>query len=86
MDAIKTEYGMDVFVFKVWGNTQMLAGLPDLIGCVKGRFFGLEVKLPESKTRVSGRQLLVHGWIQRAGGICGVVTTKGEALELLADA
>ena len=64
----------------------MMAGLPDLIGCVQGLFFGLEVKHPETKGDVSARQELVHNWIERAGGIIAVVTTPTEAIEAIDDA
>lgn len=72
-----------IFVFKVWGNEHMLAGLPDLLGCWDGRFFGLEVKLPESRTNVSARQELVHGMIQKAGGVAEVVTSPAEAVAVM---
>lgn len=82
-DAIKGQYGFNVFIFKVWGSEHMMAGLPDLIGCCHGRFFGLEVKHPETRGDVSRRQEFVHSLIRRAGGLCEVVTTPAEALKLL---
>lgn len=75
----------DLFVFKVWGSEHMMAGLPDLVGCVEGRFFGLEVKLPSERKNVSARQELVLGWILAAGGIAGVVCSKEEAVQTLSD-
>jgi hypothetical protein len=80
---VKKKHGLKVFVFKVWGSEHTMAGLPDIIGCLHGRFFGLEVKLPESRSNVSARQELVHGWIRGAGGLCTVVTSVGEALLVL---
>jgi hypothetical protein len=84
-DAIKTEFGLDVFVFKVWGSSHMMAGLPDLIGCLRGHFFALEVKHPETRGDVSPRQEYVHGVIRTAGGVCQVVATVEEALAVLND-
>ena len=48
-----------IFVFKVWGSEHQMAGLPDLLGCWCGRFFGLEVKMPEKRSDVSPRQRFV---------------------------
>lgn len=85
-DVLREHYGLDLFIFKVWGSEHMMAGLPDLIGCVQGLFFALEVKHPETRGATSARQEFVHGQIRRAGGICTVVTTPSEALEVIDDA
>ena len=82
-DAIREEYLDKVFVFKVWGSEHMMAGLPDLIGCFRGRFFGLEVKTPESRSKVSKRQEYVHTLIRKAGGLAVVVSSPTEALSAL---
>jgi hypothetical protein len=68
-----------IFVFKVWGSEHMMAGLPDLLGCWQGRFFGLEVKMPEKRMDVSPRQRFVMRLIADAGGTVAVVTTTSEA-------
>lgn len=73
------------FCFKVWGSEHMMAGLPDIIGCYKGRFFAFEVKEPEKRSNVSERQKYVMGLITKAGGLTAVICTHLEALELLAD-
>ena len=54
------------FVFKVHGGPQMMAGLPDLICCYEGKFYGIEVKQPGHGP--TARQIFVHSLIQRAGG------------------
>lgn len=71
------------FVFKVHGSAAMMSGLPDLIGCVKGRFFGFEVKMPGKESNTSRRQEYVHGLIRRAGGFVAVISSKEEALDAL---
>ena len=71
------------FVFKVWGSEYMMAGLPDLIGCYKGKFFGFEVKLPEKRKNVSLIQHRVMQKIREAGGYAQVICTVMEAVELL---
>lgn len=71
------------FCFKVWGSEHMMAGLPDIIGCYNGRFFGLEVKHPETRENTSVRQRYVMSLIHRAGGIAAVVCTATEALRVI---
>lgn len=85
-DALRGHHGLDLFIFKVWGSEHMMAGLPDLIGCIQGLFFALEVKHPETRGAVSARQEFVHSQIRRAGGICVVVTSPAEAIEAIDDA
>jgi hypothetical protein len=82
-DAVKRRYFEDIFIFKVWGSEHMMAGLPDLIGCIGGKFFGLEVKMPDKRDNVSRRQAFVMGRIKFAGGKTGVVTSPEDAIELL---
>lgn len=72
-----------IFIFKVWGSEYMMRGLPDLIGCYDGRFFGFEVKMPDKRKNVSASQVYVMSLIKRAGGITGVVCTANEAIEML---
>lgn len=67
------------FCFKVWGSEHMMAGLPDIIGCYQGKFFGFEVKLPENRSGTSERQEYVMGLIRAAGGISHVICTLEEA-------
>lgn len=55
------------FAFKIHGGPTMMAGLPDLIACVHGRFLGIEAKMPGNTASI--RQKYVHGLIERAGGV-----------------
>lgn len=71
------------FVFKVWGSEMMMAGLPDLIGCYQGRFFGLETKMPEKRSNTSAVQELIMAKIRKAGGISQVICSAEEALNAL---
>lgn len=58
-----------------------MAGVPDLVGVVHGRFFGLEVKMPgEKATPVQQARLNA---IARAGGIAAVVYSPEEAVRIL---
>lgn len=65
--------------FKVWGGPFTEVGLPDLVGCVDGLFFGLEVKRDASDSQASEAQLEVLAQFRRVGGVACVVTSPAEA-------
>lgn len=69
------------FVFKVWGSAQMMAGLPDIVGCYAGRFIAVESKMPGNEPTTVQR--LVHAKIRRAGGTVVVAHSVSEALKVL---
>ena len=69
------------FWIKIWSGPFQVAGFPDLLGCVKGRFYALEVKT--SKGKPSELQIRVMKRIKLAGGITGVVRSVDEALALV---
>lgn len=75
------ECGM--FVFKVHGGPEQIAGIPDLIVCCDGRFVGLEVKRPGE--HATSLQLFTIREIQAAGGTAAVVHAVEEALDVIAD-
>lgn len=70
------------FCFKVHGGPWMMAGLPDIIACVDGRFIGLETKLP-SGGDPSMIQAFVHTKIADAGGQVFVVRSVEQAVKLV---
>lgn len=80
MDALRAQ---GWFVFKVHGSEHMMAGLPDLICCAEGLFFGLETKMPHTRDDTSPRQEYVHSLINAAGGVAVVVTSPAEAVEVV---
>ena len=56
-------------------------GVPDILGCLKGRFFALEVKKPTGRlSRIQSYQLLK---VRDAGGIAGRVDSLDDAREIL---
>ena len=83
--AVKEQYGSGVFIFKVHGSAMMVAGLPDLVACLRGQFFALETKMPGKEANVSPRQEIVHRQLKKAGAIVAVVTSPDEALALLGE-
>ena len=72
------------FWFKVHGGPFQRAGLPDLLGCVRGTYIGIEVKMPgKEPTKL---QLNVMMRIHAAGGQAGYATSVEEALAYVAAA
>ena len=69
MTAIKrylASLGSDVFFWKEHGSVYGTNGVPDIICCYKGRFLGLECKLPGG--RLTKLQKRTIEKINRAGG------------------
>ncbi len=59
--------GSDVFFWKEHGSVYGTNGVPDIICCYKGRFLGLECKLPGG--RLTKLQKRTIEQINRAGGV-----------------
>lgn len=59
------------------------AGIPDLIGCYKGMFFGIEVKTPEKQTNVSKLQEYNLKRIKTCGGESIVVWTVEQVKDFI---
>lgn len=60
-------------------------GLPDIIGCYAGRFYGLEVKLPGKEHTLTERQAHTLKNIKQAGGRARMVTSISEAMDFVFD-
>lgn len=58
-------------------------GLPDIIGCCQGRFYGLEVKLPGKEHTLTERQAHRLAQITNAGGKAAMVTSVDQAMDLV---
>lgn len=71
--------GQGCYVVKVISATK--AGVPDILGCYKGMFFGIEVKTPKTRHNVSKLQEYNLNKIHAAGGFsivaADVDTVKG---------
>jgi len=69
--------------FKIHGDDNFQeVGIPDLLCCYRGRFVGLEVKMPGNEP--SSVQKVVLNEIVSAGGYASVVSTVEEVSHLLA--
>lgn len=63
------------------GGPFQKAGVPDLVGCVNGRFFALEVKVPgEDPTKL---QVKTMAKIRDEGGISTTVESPEEAVRIV---
>ena len=74
--------GSDVFFWKEHGGPYGSAGIPDIICCYRGRFLGLEVKLPSG--RLTELQKRAIEKINRAGGIACRVENVNDVKAVIA--
>lgn len=65
--AIRDEFGTDVYVWKQHGSEYMPAGMPDIVGCLRGMFFAIETKMPGKLSHVSPMQSYTHDKLRAAG-------------------
>lgn len=80
----------EAWIFKTVGNPYQQSGIPDLLICVEGRLFALEVKhrkpsesVEHALSRVTARQGYHLKKIREAGGFAAVVLDETEALEFI---
>ena len=76
--------GEDVFFWKEHGSPYGTSGVPDIICCYKGRFLGLEAKLPGGRLTALQKQALEK--INRAGGIARRVESVDDVKAIIAQA
>lgn len=79
-----TSLGSDVFFWKEHGGAYGTNGIPDIICCYKGRFLGLEAKLPGGKLTALQRRALDR--INAAGGIGRRVESVDDVKAVIAQA
>ena len=73
--------GSDVFFWKEHGGPYGTYGIPDIICCYKGRFVGMECKLPDG--RLTELQKRAIDKINRAGGIARRVESVEDAKAII---
>ncbi len=76
--------GSDVFFWKEHGGPYGTSGVPDIICCYKGRFLGLECKLPNG--RLSELQKRAIDKINQAGGIACRVESVEDVMMVISHA
>ncbi len=80
---LKKKLGEEVggFWVKIHGGLFQFTGLPDLIGCVKGKFIAIEAKAPGRLDNVTPRQQFVLDAITKAGGLAFAADDVATALK-----
>ena len=76
--------GGDIFFWKEHGGPYGTSGIPDIICCYKGRFLGLEAKLPGGKLTELQKRTLDK--INAAGGIARRVQSVDDVKVIIAQA
>lgn len=82
--AIKTylaSLGRDVFFWKEHGGPYGTSGIPDIIICYKGRFIGMECKLPNSHLTELQKRAIRK--INEAGGYAARVESVADAQAII---
>lgn len=74
--------GSDVFFWKEHGSVYGTNGLPDIICCYKGRFLGLECKLPSGRLTEPQKRAIEQ--INRAGGFACRVESVEDVKRVIA--
>ena len=67
---------------KIHGGPYQKKGIPDLLGCVEGNFFGIEVKCPKGSPATDLQQAVLKQ-IDKAGGCSCIVTSSKEAIDVV---
>ena len=70
------------FWTKIHGGPYQSVGLPDIVGCHRGRFYGFEVKVRE-RDQPTARQSLTLLLIRQAGGVSRVIRGPADALNAI---
>lgn len=71
------------FWYVTHGAQFQQGGLPDIIGCYGGWFYGLEVKLPGKEDTLTTRQAHALNSIRKAGGKAKMVVSVSEAMDFV---
>ena len=74
----------ECFFWKEHGGQYGTAGIPDIIVCYKGRFYGLEAKV--GKNQPTRLQAAPIEQIRHAGGVAAVVRSVDEVKEIMNNA
>ena len=75
--TLKDLYGDDIWFFKA--SDRYSSGIPDILGCIHGKFFAFELK--DDKGKATTLQRMVMERIKNAGGKVWVVRTVEETLK-----
>jgi hypothetical protein len=68
-----------IFHWKNFGGPMGVKGVPDILGCYRGRLFGIELKAPKGKTSPDQEEFIKR--INEAGGLAFCARTLDEVIE-----
>jgi Holliday junction resolvase len=66
---------------KIWGGPFQQGGIPDILGCCEGLFFGFEIKEPDGETSQLQDDDIEE--IIEAGGCAAVIVEPMDAVKLV---
>lgn len=78
--ALQKEFPSSFF-FKTHGGPYQRAGIPDIIGSVKGFFIGIEVKVPGRENTLTDLQQHTIDQINESGGLAFMSTNPEDAID-----
>lgn len=67
---------------KIHGDPYQERGVPDILGCYKGKMFVIEAKRPGKERNLSQYQRLKLKKYKKAGAKTGIATTVEQALKI----
>jgi Holliday junction resolvase len=70
---------LGIFHWKVWGGPMSTPGVPDIIGCFKGRLIGIEIKSEKGVVSEYQKEFIEN--INRAGGLAFVARSLEDVIE-----
>lgn len=79
IQVMRKLFGNDIWLYKA--ADKYCKGVPDIVGCIDGQFFGIELKALKGKP--TKLQEFTHNKIREAGGIVCICKTVAECLETL---
>ena len=79
IDVLKKTFGEYIWFSKI--SDRYNRGIPDIVGCINGKFFGLELKATKGKPTLL--QMYAMDKINKAGGKACIVRTVAEGLETI---
>lgn len=73
------------FYFKVYGSVFQKVGIPDIVGCYKGKFIAIEVKAPGKENNLTKIQETCINKIKLAGGLAFMSSSPQHVMEVMAN-
>ena len=82
-NVVKALRNYSGFWFVTHGGQFQQGGLPDVLGCYQGVFYGIELKMPGREHTLTERQAHALKSIKAAGGKATMATSVQEALDFV---